>query len=179
MGLLWTCSKRFYRLFPQSLKRHQLTHGTYAIPKQTSMVNETSHLSGDTDPVIDQSWPLNCPASISSQQGLHTWSRAHGLLHHAIRSEPTGCPTRAYKHLQPMAKPHSHVHATQGQTDSRERAFVGVKWFQAGHITLISCTSHSHPLQISLPPDSVKSKTCVVALDSVDSLSWGVLSLLN
>ena len=65
------------------------------------------------------------------------------------------------------------------------------EWAQAGHVTLISCISPSHQVQIMSPlnhiealdtrlaeDDSVKSNTCAVALGSVDSLSLGV-SLLN
>ena len=43
-----------------------------------------------------------------------------------------------------------------------------------------SSLSHAEPLETGLAEDdSVKSKTCAVALDSVDSLSLGILSLLN
>ena len=44
----------------------------------------------------------------------------------------------------------------------------------------MSLPSATQPLQTGLAEDdSAKSKTCAVALDRVDSLSLGVLSLLN
>ena len=43
-----------------------------------------------------------------------------------------------------------------------------------------SSLSHSEPLETGFAEDdSAKSETCAVALDSVGSLSLGVLSLLN